>query len=76
MNKTILSVGSVTHALKAQKLLADIKIHSKLIKLDSGTSPDGCIYGVIINDNDYPDSAVVLKRGGVSFTLSAESFPK
>ena len=76
MNKTILSVGSVTHALKAQRLLADIKIHSKLIKLDSGSSPDGCIYGVIINENDYPESAVVLKRGGVSFTLSPPSFPK
>lgn len=74
MNKTILSAGSVTHALRAQRLLADIKIHSKLIKLDSGSSPDGCVYGVIINDSNYPDAASALKKGGISFTLYSQKF--
>ena len=76
MNKTILSVGSVTHALRAQRLLADIKIHSKLTKLDTGSSPDGCIYGVIINDADYPNAAVTLKREGISFSSSSQKFKK
>ena len=76
MNKIILSVGSVTHALQAQRLLDDTKIHSKLIKLDSGSSPDGCIYGVIISESDYQNAALLLKKSGMSFSLSSQKFPR
>ncbi len=69
MNKTTISLGSVTYAIKAQKLLSSMKIHSKLIKLDAGKSPDGCIYGLIIFSTDYPDAVMALKKEGLSFSL-------
>lgn len=70
LNKTIVSVGAITHAIKAQRLLTDAKIHSKLIKVDYGTYKDGCIYGLVISDTDYPDAALTLKKGGIAFSLS------
>jgi len=69
LNKTTLSLGSVTYALKAQKLLSGMKIHSKLIKLDAGKSLDGCIYGLILSSFDYPTAAMELKKAGLSFSL-------
>lgn len=69
MNKTIISLGSVTYAIKAQKLLLGIKIHSKLVKLDVGKSIDGCIYGLIITTDDYPKAVMELKKEGLTFSL-------
>ena len=76
LNKIIISVGSVTYALQAQRLLADTKIHSKLIKLDSGSSPDGCIYGLIVTESDYLNAAILLKKGGIAFSLVSQKFPR
>ena len=63
------SLGSVTYAMKGQKLLSSMKIHSKLIKLDVGKSADGCIYGLVINLADYPNAAIRLRKEGISFSL-------
>ncbi len=73
MNKTAISLGSVTFAMKAQKLLSGIKIHSKLVKLDAGRSADGCIYGLIISSIDYPDAVMELKKEGITFSLFSQS---
>lgn len=73
MNKTAISLGSVTYAMKAQKLLSRIKIHSKLVKLDAGSSAYGCIYGLIIYSIDYPDAVMELKKEGITFSLFSQS---
>lgn len=73
MNKTAISLGSVTFAMKAQKLLFVIKIHSKLVKLDAGKSADGCIYGLIISSVDYPRAVMELKKEGIIFSLFSQS---
>ena len=72
MNKTVISLGSVTYAIKAQKLLLGIKIHSKLVKLDVGKSIDGCIYGLIIATEDYPKAVMKLKSERLTFSLYSE----
>ena len=69
LNKITISLGSVTYAMKAQKMLSGKKIHSKLIKLDVGKAADGCIYGLIISDFDYPDVATLLRKEGLAFSL-------
>ena len=69
MNKITISLGSVTYAIKAQKLLSGMKIHSKLIKLDVGKLSDGCIHGLVISESDYPHVATELKKAGLSFSL-------
>ena len=69
MNKITISLGSVTYAIKAQKLLYATQIHSKLIKLDAGKSADGCIYGLIISASDYTDAVKELKKADLTFSL-------
>ncbi|MBO5879772.1 MAG: hypothetical protein J6Q68_04410 [Clostridia bacterium] len=69
MNKTTLSLGSVTYAMKAKRILLDMKIHSKLIKLDSGTRDLGCIYGLAIASDDYKNAVMGLKKEGITFSV-------
>ncbi len=40
------SVGSLTHAMKGQKLLEGIGIAAKIVKLDVGKTRKGCSYGI------------------------------
>ena len=72
MNKTTISLGSVTYAIKAQKMLSSMKIHSKLVKLDAGNSLNGCIYGLIIATVDYPNTVMELKKEGLAFSLFSQ----
>ena len=69
MNQTTISLGSVTNAIKARKMLSGLKIHSKLVKLDVGKGLDGCIYGLTIFSSDYPNAARELKKEGIIFSL-------
>ena len=73
LNKTAISLGSVTYAMRAHKLLSGIKIHSKLVKLDAGKSADGCIYGIIISSANYPDAVMELKKEGIPFSLFSKA---
>ncbi len=72
MNKTTFSLGSVTYAMKAKRMLMEMKIHSKLVKLDTGTSKMGCIYGLTISSNDYQTAVMGLKKLGIAFTVYSE----
>ena len=72
MNKTILSVGAVTQAIKAKKLLGEVKINSQIIKLDSGGTLSGCIYGVMIDNRNYPNAALTLKKSGLSYSVFSQ----
>ena len=72
LNKTTLSLGSVTYAMKAKKALLAIKIHSKLVKLDPGKSIGGCIYGLNISSEDYPVAVMELKKEGIPFSIYTE----
>ena len=69
MNKITISLGSVTYAMKAKRILLNIKIHSKLIKLDSGTQSLGCIYALVISSDDYKNAVMELKKEGIAFSV-------
>ena len=69
MKKIIITTGSVTYAAKAQRLLAEINISSRLIKLDSGISPDGCTHGIEINYVDFIGAIEKLKKSNVDFKV-------
>ena len=46
MKKTVLSIGSVTHAIKAQRALSDNNVPSKVVKTKNTPSGRGCTYGI------------------------------
>lgn len=56
MKKTVLSIGSVTHAIKAQRALSDNNVPSKVVKTKSSPSGKGCTYG-IETDRMYSSTA-------------------
>ena len=69
MNKTIVTVQSVTYAMKARKLLLRYKIQSKLIKTESQDSGTGCKHGLEISNKDYFEAVKILGENGVKFSV-------
>ncbi len=68
MKQSIITVGTVTHALKCRKLLSIKGIQAKLIKLDS-SKIDGCSYGLEISVNDYYSAVVILRENDINFSI-------
>ena len=68
MNKTIITVSSITYALKAKKLLARKNISSNLIKINASSS-SGCIYGIEIRKCDFLDTVKILIDNAIEYSL-------
>ena len=69
MNKTIVTVETVTYAMKARKLLLRSGIQSKLIKTDSQDSKKGCRHGLEISNKDYFETVKILGENGIKFSV-------
>ncbi len=69
MNKTIITVGSVTYALKLRKLLIRDGIGSKLIKVDNTMTNTGCIHGVEILTIDFYRAVVIMRENGIDYSV-------
>ena len=67
MKKCVFSIGSVTHAIKAQRALSDFSVPSKIVKTQSDDRGRGCIYGIEF-DNVYCSFASdTMIKYGISF---------
>ena len=69
MNKTVLTVETVTYAMKARKLLLRCGIQSKLIKTDAEDSGIGCRHGLEIASKDYFEAVRILGENGIKFSV-------
>ncbi len=69
LNKTVVTVETVTYAMKARKLLLRCGIQSKLIKTDSQDSGTGCRHGLEISNKDYFEAIKVLGENGIRFSV-------
>lgn len=70
MEQCILTVGTVTYAIRARKLLSSLGIRARLVK---GTRPGGmggCTYGVEIPAADMTVATDALQRANISFEWS------
>ena len=67
MKGTILTVGSVTQAVKARRLLARSGIRAKLVKINS--KDIGCNYGIEVKGAVLYDVAAVLRGAGIEYFL-------
>ena len=68
MTSCCATIGSVTYALKGQRLLADYNINSKVIKVRSQSASSGCAYGIEFDCVNTDTVSALLKRGSVPFT--------
>ena len=70
MIKCVFSIGSVTHAMKAQKALNQAAVPSKVVKTKSEQRGRGCLYGVEI-DCMYRNVAMqILSSYGISYDIT------
>ncbi len=67
MNTSIFTVGSVTYAVKARKILSRAGISSRLVKVDGGKSRHGCTYGIEFAEEDLLAAVMELKRNGIAY---------
>ena len=65
MNKCTAVIGSMTIALKAQKILNSSSIRSTVVKLDSSATQRGCSYGLEFECNQYSNVRYILEKSHV-----------
>ena len=70
MKTCILTVGTVTSALRAKRLLAAVGIAARTVKTtDEGQS--GCAYGLELAATDLPHATHALDGAGMHYSWSA-----
>ena len=67
MNKRTITFGSVTYAHKARRLLAQVGITARLIKLDATISKNGCTHGIEFAAEDFYKVVLELKKVGINY---------
>lgn len=68
MNNTTITVGSVTYAIKARRILLHGGIRATLTKVISNEN-GGCNHGVVIPSSRFYDAVVILKSHGISYSV-------
>lgn len=68
LSNTTITVGSVTYAMKARRLLLHSGIKARLVKLLSEAS-GGCTHGIVIPSSRFFDAVVILKREQISYSI-------
>ncbi len=69
MKTTVLTVGSVTYAIKAKRLLSREGISAKLIKSNAENTAEGCAYGIKFPTKDFYGAVSVLRSAGIYYQI-------
>ncbi|MBE6643884.1 MAG: DUF3343 domain-containing protein [Ruminococcaceae bacterium] len=72
MNTIIISLSSVTYAIKAKKLLERNNIKATLIKNSTQNSEKGCTYGIKTDRNYLYDAVAILKKKGIDYSVISD----
>ena len=59
------TIGSVSAAMRAQKLLASAAIHSNIIKTDGSSARQGCVYSLAFPCGQMNNVRTVLESAGI-----------
>ena len=70
LKRTIITLGSMTYAIKAKRLLGSIGIPSRLIKVDSTESKEGCQYGIEIPYAAFMHAIDILRSNRIPYSVS------
>ena len=68
MLTSIITIGSQTNALRAQKCLIKANIKSEMFKKDKQSSR-GCIYALRVSSNDLKSALYVLESSNISYEI-------
>ena len=69
MNKTVITLSSVTYAMKLANQLRRKNIEAEVVKVDSSKTKNGCTYGVKIQMKDIYEAVNILKQLEIPYSL-------
>lgn len=64
-SECIAEIGSMTQAMRAQRVLAEAVIPATVVKTDSSKSERGCAYGVSISCAQRENAELVFEKSRV-----------
>ena len=67
-----ITVGAVTYAIKARKLLTSVGIKARLVKVSLEANQGGCTHGIEIDEDDLYAAAGVLRSNGINYSVFSE----
>ncbi len=70
MTKCVFQIGSVTHAMKAQRVLSESSVPSKVVKTKNDGRGRGCIYGVETEMMYKNTSVRIFQQTGIAFSIA------
>lgn len=70
MESCVLTIGTITRAIRGRKLLSAAGIPARLVKSVVGREDGGCAYGLEIASADMLEAARILKGKGIEYTWS------
>lgn len=65
----ILTVGSMTRAIKAKRILNRERIGVTIIKLESELYTSGCGYGIVFSEADEYTAIRILKENKIQYSV-------
>ena len=68
MRDTLITIGSITYAMKAKKLLSSNLINARVVKAGSGDGRS-CIYGIMISPKDLNAAISLLSSDGINYSV-------
>ena len=72
MNTNVITVGTVTYAIKLRKLLSRERIESELVKI-SDRNKGGCTHGVRIDKKNLFRAVAIMREKGIEYSVFEES---
>ena len=69
MRKDILTIPTVTLALKAKKLLSKKRISASIVHFNANESKNGCSYGLEFDMKDYFSVLSTLKDAEIPYQI-------
>ena len=66
MDDCTAALSSLTYALKAERILSELGISARVVKLDANVSRRGCEYGIAFDCRDLPQVKTALRSAKVS----------
>ena len=69
LENTTITVGSVTYAMKARRILLHNGIRSRLVKVVPEKSAKGCTHGITFPSARFFDAVVALKKAGIEYSV-------
>ena len=64
-NETVIPLRSLTHAMKAKRLLVEHGISARIVKPDARRSEKGCGYGITVEAHYYENAVSLLNKNGI-----------